>query len=108
MRRFAALAGLSAGELENPLPTPSDNPKRGRPPGDKDNDREVTTIRLSKRVKIQARRRLEDSGKKPDLSNLVEELLQKFIADDNAGHLSTSYKVGEFGIYHDQQLKGKL
>jgi hypothetical protein len=86
MRKFAALAGLKnqAEEVsENPIrPAATEKPARapGRPPGKRSNpDFKPTTLFLKKETQKAVTRLLQDQGKKPDLSNLVEELLQNWL-----------------------------
>lgn len=53
----------------------------GRPTGKRsDPDYEQTTVFLKKETKRAAIRQLEDSGQKPDLSDLLQSLLAKYIS----------------------------
>jgi hypothetical protein len=55
---------------------------RGRPPGKRSNpDYEPTTVLLRKKTKRMAARKLEDSGQKSDLSELIQQLLDQWTAN---------------------------
>lgn len=55
---------------------------RGRPPGKRSNpDYEPTTVLLRKKTKRMAARKLEDSGRKSDLSELIQQLLDQWTAN---------------------------
>ncbi len=61
-------------------PTPIST--KGRPAGKRSNPEfEPTTIFLRKATKKTANRTLEDSGIRQDLSELIEELLQRWISE---------------------------
>lgn len=56
-------------------------PTRGRPAGKRSNpDYEPTTLFLRKATKRTANRMLEDLGIEQDLSELIEELLQRWVS----------------------------
>jgi hypothetical protein len=58
--------------------------KGGRPPGKRSNpDFEQTTLLLRKETKKYANRALEDTGSKMDLSDLVEQLLTDWTAQNS-------------------------
>jgi len=99
--KFSSLANLRTTESSRPLkdkgrdpasieqgtegPRAAKSPVRaggpGRPAGKRSNpDYEQTTVLLKKKTKRAAVRMLEDAGKKPDLSDLLQALLDQHVA----------------------------
>lgn len=90
-RKFPALAGIKkATQPEQPsaAPAPAVSPPlplserkgRGRPAGKRSNPSyEPTTLLLRKETKKKASRLLEDIGNRQDLSDLTEQLLSRWI-----------------------------
>jgi hypothetical protein len=86
LRKPQEVVAASPGQ-ETPVTAAAEPPARaergrGRPPGKRSNpDYEPTTVLLRKKTKRMAARKLEDSGRKSDLSELIQQLLDQWTAN---------------------------
>jgi hypothetical protein len=80
-RKFSALAGIRQQSVEQIQESQPSTGTRGRPTGKRSNpDFQPTTVLLRKATKRAATRKLEDDNVDQDLSELIEQLLTRWIS----------------------------